>query len=195
MRKIERWQRIFCCLCVETFGAAIHTEGRGKANLIIKDAFDPWSRKCHNGFISFQIEATVTALCAKDVDSFIYPCLAPKQRILWTHFHSTTCGLGRKFCQQEPGIEAAAERLCAQVIETATRTPAKWGRMTNDLALEKYRELQATYLERGEAAKRIAVLDMRIAELMDMTSQSQTRKTKTFSPKIFPGGAEFRGRA
>ena len=124
IKKIERWQRIFCCLCVETFGA-IHTEGRDKANLIIKDAFAPWPRTGHNGFLSFQIAAAVTALCAKDVDSFIYPCLAPKQRIIWTHFHSTTCGLGRKFCQQEPGIEMEAENLYAQAIETATRTLAK----------------------------------------------------------------------
>ncbi len=124
IRKIERWQRIFFCSCLDTFGAD-HTEGRDKANLIIKDAFAPWSRKGHNGFISFQIAAAVAALCAKDVDSFIYPFLAPKQRIIWTHFHSTTCGLGRKFCQQEPGIDMDAEKLYAQAIETATRTLAK----------------------------------------------------------------------
>ncbi len=59
--------------------------------------------------------------------------------------------------------------------------------MTNDLALEKLRELQTAYKERDEAAKRVAALDKLIAELIGITSQSQ-RKTKTFSPKEFARG-------
>ncbi len=59
--------------------------------------------------------------------------------------------------------------------------------MTNEMAFEKLREIEAVYRERDEAAKRVAALDKRIAELMGITSQSQ-RKTKTFSPKEFARG-------
>ena len=63
--------------------------------------------------------------------------------------------------------------------------------MTTEMEIEKLKELQTAYRERDEAAKCIATLDKRIAELMGMVSQAKTRKTKTFSPKSLSGCAEL----